>query len=186
MPAVVAFAFQATLEFASMLSEFWHWLATQSFAILLGVYLASTACLIALGVLVHVMSRQLATLSRNAERHDALIEKLVRIFDELSATRATVEQSAAEVAPAALPASSDPANSERNVALRVAIEAVIAEMSSDDVGEARRTLSPDEGVAAHKGCEDLSPAGLHLIEPRQNAQTGRAAEVGVLSYPDCR
>lgn len=66
----------------------WRWLAVNAFFILFAIYLASTACLVALALQARSLSRRVGALARSSEQHGVVIEELRKSIDALAITHA--------------------------------------------------------------------------------------------------
>ncbi len=67
---------------------FWRWLAVNGSFILFAIYLASTACLIALALQTRSLSRRVAELGHSSEQRGRQIGELSKAIDAFAMSRA--------------------------------------------------------------------------------------------------
>ena len=101
-----------------MLGALWHLLAVHGVPLLVAIYFATTACLITLAVHVHYVGKRLKEVVRTTREQAVLIAELADL----------------RAKPSDDPAAEAPAGNGRELpdpALRTALEALVAEMTSD-------------------------------------------------------
>jgi hypothetical protein len=113
----------------------WRWLAVNAFFILFAIYLASTACLVALALQARSLSRRVGALARSSEQRGALIEELRKSIDALAIAHAERITDERQMAPSLQVSENQPPTTIEIAVIRDELRALIGEMASESQHE---------------------------------------------------